>query len=626
MTPPPADGEATSASAASGGESLLDWLGGLRHRRTVKWTLAYLAGSVVLLEGLDILADAFGLEGSIVRGLAVILGMGAILVLGSAWYMAPDRDRRFGAAEVALTLLVGTFLVSLPGWFIQTGSAMPSEERLSPNRLAVLYFDDMSADSSLSHLASGFTEALTHELSQVEGLDVLSRRAVEPFRANTSVGYDSIVRALQAGLLVEGSMTRVGERLRLTIQLIEGKTASHLMSTTLDSPIDSVDNLLVAMPDEAARLLRRRLGDWVRLRQMETAASSARALELVQRATPLIEDARQVGRDDLEASLPMMARADSMLAEAELLDPNWPAPPLMRAEVAEVRAVTTAAIPSQYEPEATQTALSHLNRVLEQWPEYPPALASRGNLYYGLAQSGYDEEYEPEDLYRRAEADLRRAVLLDEKLTEGWWALSKLLLHRHSYAEARRAAVRALETDSFLSGDLGNLWHLFLVTFDAEDHPAARHWCDELERQHPNEQHWPYCELMLLTSSPLVSPDVDRGWEMARAIVARGGESGRAMFRDYSAVQVSKVLVRAGLPDSARSVLRRTLPEPLPDWASYDVAHVHLLLGEEEEALEVLEQWVRWNPARAKRLSRDWWFRRLHGHHRFEQLLGLGPG
>lgn len=633
---PPSDfrSDSRSDSGRSGGarsadswiDSFLDRLGSLRHRRSVQWTLAYLAGSVVLLEGMEILTEAFALSGLVLQITALILALGAIVVLGAGWYLA-DRQRRFGKPEMALTLLVATFVLSLPVWFARAVPGPVMVDGLNPNRLAVLYFDDMSEGGALSHLAAGFTESLIHELSQVEGLDVVSRRAVAGYRETPELSYDSIVAELEASTLVEGSVTAIGDRIRLTIQLIDGGTSSHLLSATIERSADSLDQLLVALPEEAARLLRKRLGDWVRLRAMETAATSTRALELIQRVEPMMEDARAVGRSDLQASLPLLERADSMLAEAERLDPGWPEPIMMRAELAAIRARATAAIPTQYEPGATRTAFDHLDRVLTRWPAYPPALAKRGNLRFELAQSGVGSEAELLDLYREAEADLRKAILEDEKLTDGWWGLSKLLLSVNAYAEARRTAVRAVETDSYLTQDAGKLWHLFLVSLDAEDHPGARQWCDEIGDRYPGQQHSAYCELFLLTSSPSTSPDPERAWSLAADIIALSSDQQRDIYRGYTALQVAKVLVRAGLEDSARAVVSRATPtRPLPTWAPYDVAHVHLLLGEEERALDVLEQYFEWNPVRAQRLARDWWFRRLHGHPRFESLLGRGAG
>lgn len=610
---------------ASRVDALLEGLASLAQRRSVRWTLAYLAGSLVLLEGLEILTEMFGTPALFLRIVALLLALGAIGVLGAGWYLS-DRQRRFGRPEIALTVLVATFVLSLPVWFARATPATVLEGRPNPNRLAVLYFDDLTADQSLDAMARGFTEQLIHELSQVEGLEVLSRRAVAPFRGDAGLPYDSLMKTLGAGILVEGSLNRVADSIRLTIQLIDGEKASPLMSRTRQSPMDSADLLLLAMPEEVARLLRKRLGDWVRLQKMETAATSARALELVQRVEPMLADARAVRQSDLHASLPLLDRADSMLAEAERLDPGWPEPIMMRAEVAEIRALATSAIPSHYEPGATRVAFEHLDRVLERWPSHPPALAMRGNLRFGLAESGKDDPDRIQALYREAQADLRKATVEDPELTEAWWGLSKALTSTYAYAEARQAAIRAIETDAFLAADEDNLLHLFWVTFNAEDHSAAVDWCDELGERYPGGVRHSYCQLFLLTSSPLTTPDVDRAWAVAGNIVKGSSRGNRDLYRGYTALQVAKVIVRAGMPDSARAVLERAVPDPIPDWAPYDLAHALLLLGDKEESLDILEQWFDFNPVRARRISRDWWFRGMEGHPRFEKMIGRGPG
>ncbi|MFW5951117.1 MAG: BTAD domain-containing putative transcriptional regulator [Gemmatimonadota bacterium] len=599
---------------------LLDRVAGLRYRRTFRWTLGYLAAAVLLLQGAQILTDAFLLPLVFLRVLALFLAAGAIGVLGAAWYVAEPR-RRFGLPEAALTLLVGVFVFSLPPWF-SNAESIPAFSDLDPNRIAVLYFDDMSADSSMAQLAAGFTEALIHELSQVDGLDVVSRRAVTPFRSNPELAYDSVVTTLRAGTLVEGSMTRIGDRLRLTIQLIDGATSSHLLSTTLESAADSVDELLVAMPEEAARLLRRKLGDWVRLQEMKTVASSAEALELVKRAEPLLVDARVVRWRDTESALPLLDRADSMLAEAARLDPEWPEPVMMRARVEEIRALATAAIPTYYAPGPTEKAFEHLHRVLDRWPDYAPAYAMRGNLRYTLAESGSVPEERLEELYEQAEADLRKAVLEDDGLADAWWGLSKVLMDQYSHAEARQAALRAVDNDAFLATDIENLFHLFFATFDAEDHPAAVDWCARLGQRYPRSSDHAFCELLLLTSSPLVSPDPDRAWDMAGIIVDSSAASAREVYEGYTAIQVGKVLVRAALPDSARAVVDRALPDgPVPDWGVYDLAHFNHMLGADDRALDLLEEWFDFNPVRARRLAKDWWFRRLREDPRFVRMV-----
>ena len=81
---------------------------------------------------------------------------------------------------------------------------------LKPTDVAVLYFDDFSLGGELEYLANGITEALIHELSQVEALRVVSRNGVKPFRDPT-ISLDSLARVLGVGSIVEGSVEGSGD-------------------------------------------------------------------------------------------------------------------------------------------------------------------------------------------------------------------------------------------------------------------------------------------------------------------------------------------------------------------------------------------------------------------------------
>ena len=98
--------------------------------------------------------------------------------------------------------------------------AVRAPEALDPSHVAVLYFDDYSPDQPQGHVAGGLTEALIHELSQIEALSVVSRNGVKPYRDGTTP-FDTIVRTLGVGSVVEGSVERYGDRLVVTFQLVD---------------------------------------------------------------------------------------------------------------------------------------------------------------------------------------------------------------------------------------------------------------------------------------------------------------------------------------------------------------------------------------------------------------------
>lgn len=592
----------------------------LRRHSMVRWTLAYLTGAVVMLEGVSSVVDAFSLSARLVQGVALALGAGALGVLGFGWLHA-ERERRIGVPEAVILGLVALFGVWVANDLRRPSAAAAAEAELDPRRIAVLYFDDHSPEQDLAPIAAGFTEALIHELHQAEGLEILSRTAVEPYRTNKPT-LDSIIRDLRPGTLVEGSLTRVGDSLRVTFQLIDGATRTHHLSGTLHRPVSEVHTIVRDLPQLVALQLRKRLGERILLSEARTSASNAEAWTLVQRARVPMED-RRVYQEDFGSALALLERADSLLEEAEALDPSWVEPPLQRARVAGHMARFHSATPGRYDPAHAQAAIVHVDRALAIDPEDPRILEERGLLLFELAEAaGAADDLENARLYREAEADLRTAVELNPRQARAWWTLSRLLRRKGSLAEGKQAARRALEADAFLQVPVGGLFQLFQMALEMEEHREAAEWCTTLRERYPDNMRWVQCELLLLGTSPPHPPDPGRAWVLVDSIVERGSEENAPVFSAWAKLYVAKTLVRAGLPDSARAVLERTLPDrPPPKWAAYDLAHAYLMLGDVDRSLELLEIRARENPGPAGSLATDWWFRPLHGDPRLEQLI-----
>src|SRR5205823_7990724 len=81
--------------------------------------------------------------------------------------------------------------------------------------------------SSLRHVADGLTETLISQLSQVDGLDVVSAGGVAPYR-RASTSDDSIARALKVGMLVRGGVERRGSNLYVSVELVDGHGGGNL--------------------------------------------------------------------------------------------------------------------------------------------------------------------------------------------------------------------------------------------------------------------------------------------------------------------------------------------------------------------------------------------------------------
>lgn len=126
---------------------------------------------------------------------------------------------------------------------------LPRERGAAPS-LAVLPFETFSADTEQGHLADALTETLVSTLAQSGDLRVLSRTSSMHFRG-TRKTVPEIGRELDVDLIVEGSITRAGTRVRVIAQLIDARTDEHLWASSyareLHDPIAMQDGVSAAI-------------------------------------------------------------------------------------------------------------------------------------------------------------------------------------------------------------------------------------------------------------------------------------------------------------------------------------------------------------------------------------------
>jgi TolB-like protein/tetratricopeptide (TPR) repeat protein len=196
--------------------------------------------------------------------------------------------------------------------------------------IAVLPFTNMSSDSEQDFFSDGVTEEVLNLLANVDGLRVTSRTSSFSFKGQT-IDLPTIARKLGVSHVVEGSVRRAGDRVRVTAQLIDVASDTHLWSETYERKLDDVFAIQADIAGHIARALQIALGaddlasigrpptvdieSWQRflqarykLRNRKTAADLDEVLTLVDAA---------IARD------PNFARAHSLRALALLLRPTW---------------------------------------------------------------------------------------------------------------------------------------------------------------------------------------------------------------------------------------------------------------------------------------------------------------
>ncbi len=240
----------------------------LKRRRVIQVAAAYIVFSWVALQVADIVVPAMLLPESSIRYLLITLVVLFPVVVLAAWIFQtmPDRVIRKDAirtppaalvAVAVVTFLLGATLGLLWTYLNPSQDQGPTDRR---PRVAILPLKDMSPAGDKGYFSDGMHEELISRLAEIRSIAVSSRTSVERYRETTSATRD-IAEELSVDYVLEGSVRHGTDRVRITLQLIEGETDNHIWVQDFDREL-TVDNLFDIQQNVAlsiAKLLRTQL-------------------------------------------------------------------------------------------------------------------------------------------------------------------------------------------------------------------------------------------------------------------------------------------------------------------------------------------------------------------------------
>ncbi|MDH4106442.1 MAG: hypothetical protein OEV39_10060, partial [Gammaproteobacteria bacterium] len=204
----------------------------LRRRKVVQWGIAYVAAAWGLLQGLAYLSAVFQWPAQLQRPATTVFLVGLPVALVLAWYHGDRGHRRVSGREFAIL----TVLLLLGGgmfWWVGRTPVHPQAADVttkSPARspaatstgtsIAVLPFINMSGDKDNEYFSDGISEELLNVLVRVKGLGVASRTSSFTYKGST-LGTAAIANALKVNHVLEGSVRKSGNHVRITAQLID---------------------------------------------------------------------------------------------------------------------------------------------------------------------------------------------------------------------------------------------------------------------------------------------------------------------------------------------------------------------------------------------------------------------
>lgn len=604
----------------------------LKDRRLFKIVFAYLAAAWIALEVASQVTEQGVLPGAVYQVVLIwaLCGIPGALIVG--WYHGEKGKQHATRTEVGL--LIGIVLLALIASAGTVSDEMSRRLRMEAaaqsdmdlRRIAVLYFDDLTAGGEAQHLADGLTESLIDELATVRELDVISRNGVAPFRGS-DLPFDSIARTLQAGTVVAGSIEQAaGERVRLSVRLMDGQSGAVFSRSNFDRPASDLLSARDELARQTALLLRDWLGEQIELRRTRHQTESVPAWALYQRAEKARKDAERALEDaDVHAAEEAFDRADQLLAQAELVDAQWSQPSVLRGRIAYRRARLAATVDAHGSVDWIRAGLGHVERALAVTPNQAEALEVRGTLSWLHHLLGVESDPQANQaLADEARTNLERAVSLDPTLSSAHAILSHLYMGS-DLAASVLAGRRAFEEDAYVENAPAVLARLTTGLYNLEQFTESRRWCDEGHRRFAEDHRFVVCQLILMTTSSEPA-DPERAWALLARLDSLAPPYQAEWERIRGELLVGGVIARAGLQDSARAVLRRarekTSPAIDPDRFMYSLeAHMRTLLGDDDEAVDLLTQLAAVQPHAD--FESEWWWRSLRGHPRFQELLTL---
>jgi serine/threonine-protein kinase len=447
--------------------------------------------------------------------------------------------------------------------------------------MAILPFRNTSPDSADDYLGPGVAAELTRSLSRLSGLRVAARSSA--FAVPRDGDPRVTGRALNVGTVLEGSVRRSGNRLRVTAHLVDVEAGFDLWSETYER----VPAEIFAVQDEIRNAVAATL-------RLPGVADSAAAPERPSTSLDAY-DAYLAGRYLLDQQIPGAApRAIDDLTRAVRLDTSFALASAALAEAYLLRGAFEALPPLVATPLAKEAAV----RALELDSTLAEAHATLGSIRFG-----YDRDWSG------AETEFRRAILLDSALPEAYAEYSRYLLAMGRIDESRAASENALRLSPVSPLMMQHLaWHYL----HARQYGRAR---EALSRAIEIDS-TAWRPQFYLAAVELAAGNLPEAEARLRIPLEAAAE------RTEVQVALGQVYAGSGRPEEAKAILLRLRQEGEQRYVSpYLIACLQASLGMKAQALAFLERSLRERSDLVVYLRSDPRVDSLRADRRFERLL-----
>ncbi len=236
----------------------------VKRRKVYRVAIAYVVASWALAQSLAQVLPVFDISNSVIRPVIAVMLIGFPVALVLAWVFdvtpqgikttptvaSPKQVRR----NIAMLIAAGVAISAGVGFFVLPRAFA----RKIDKSIAVLPFENLSAEKENAYFADGIQDDVLTNLSKIGDLKVISRTSVMPYRGKAS-NVREIGKALGVATILEGSVRRIGNRVRVNVQLINADTDEHLWAEDYDGDLTDVFAIQTDLARKIANELRAKL-------------------------------------------------------------------------------------------------------------------------------------------------------------------------------------------------------------------------------------------------------------------------------------------------------------------------------------------------------------------------------
>jgi TolB-like protein/Tfp pilus assembly protein PilF len=375
----------------------------LKRRNVYKVAIAYIVGGWALSQGIAQVFPVFDVPNWAIRlfVMLIIAGLPVALVLAWMFELTPQGIKRTETADampaatrrkkhvwiyvvvVGVLMSIGLFL--LGRYSAVNGAPRQSEAATVPGKsIAVLPFDNLSRDPDNAYFAEGVQDEILTRLAKIGDLKVISRTSTEKYKS-APANLREIAQQLGVAHIVEGSVQKANDQVRVNVQLINALTDAHLWADTYDRKLLDIFSVESDIAKTIADTLQAKLSGSEKTAISKKPTANPEAYELYLKGRFFWN--KRTGND-------------------------------------------------------LKTAAEYFQRAIDADPSYGSAYAGLAQSYLLIPVFGAGA---PRDFFPKAMVAAHRAIKLDETSAEGHSALAMLLLFDFKFKESEEEFRRAIE-------------------------------------------------------------------------------------------------------------------------------------------------------------------------------------